>query len=481
MSDELPQGWATAPLSQLTKNPKQDIVSGPFGSNLKSDEYVAEGVPIIRLQNVDRNRFLEKNMRFITPQKARELSAHNFRAGDVVISKLGDPLGKACIVPESLPHGIVVADVVRVRIDENRFCKPYAVLAINSPSVVNQINLEMMGSTRPRVNLNHLRGLELPLAPLAEQRRIVVKLEKLLGKVDACQQRLAKIAVLLKRFRQSVLAAACSGRLTADWREEKTTDDTDDTDKYPSVKSAKSVVKKFASSEAENADDFPDTWRTAEFSEVIESSFYGPRFSKESYSTKGIPTIRTTDMGFDGSIELKDSPCISMTKNELEKFGLQDGDLVVTRTGATIGKCALYDKSLGPVIPGAYLIRFRFKRNAIVPKFALRFLMSPVGQRLLVGGSTAVAQPNVNATTISQFVIPIPPLAEQQEIVRRVEGLFALADQIEARFAKAKAQVDKLTPSLLARAFRGQLVPQDPTDEPASVLLERIRQATKAR
>lgn len=71
MSDELPQGWASAPLAQLTENPKQDIISGPFGSNLKSDEYVNEGVPIIRLQNVDRNKFLEKNMRFITPQKAR--------------------------------------------------------------------------------------------------------------------------------------------------------------------------------------------------------------------------------------------------------------------------------------------------------------------------------------------------------------------------------------------------------------------------
>ena len=76
---------------------------------------------------------------------------------------------------------------------------------------------------------------------------------------------------------------------------------------------------------------------------------------------------------------------------------------------------------------------------------------------------------------------PLPPLAEQQEIVRRVEGLFALADQIEARFAKAKAQVDKLTPSLLARAFRGHLVPQDPTDEPAATLLARLRHHTISR
>src|SRR5206468_9441854 len=123
MSDKLPQGWAVASLAQLTINPKQDIVSGPFGSNLKSEEYVAQGVPIIRLQNVDRSGFLEKNMRFIAPEKARELSAHTFQAGDIVITKLGDPLGKACVVPNSLPHGIVVADVVRVRVDESHFCR----------------------------------------------------------------------------------------------------------------------------------------------------------------------------------------------------------------------------------------------------------------------------------------------------------------------------------------------------------------------
>jgi type I restriction enzyme, S subunit len=90
--------------------------------------------------------------------------------------------------------------------------------AINSPAVVGQINQEMKGSTRPRVNLNHLRDLQIPLAPLGEQQRIVARLETLLGKVEACERRLAKIPRLLKRFRQSVLAAACSGRLTDDWR-----------------------------------------------------------------------------------------------------------------------------------------------------------------------------------------------------------------------------------------------------------------------
>ena len=89
----------------------------------------------------------------------------------------------------------------------------------------------------------------------------------------------------------------------------------------------------------------------------------------------------------------------------------------------------------------------------------------------------ATAQKNINVGILNQVQVPLPPLPEQHEIVRRVEQFFTLADQLEARYAKAQAYVDKLTPSLLAKAFRGELVPQDANDEPASVLLERIKAA----
>jgi type I restriction enzyme, S subunit len=103
-------------------------------------------------------------------------------------------------------------------------------------------------------------------------------------------------------------------------------------------------------------------------------------------------------------------------------------------------------------------------------------MMSSDGRAQLVEKSTSTAGLNtLSISKISDVNLSVPPLAEQQEIVRRVEALFALADQIEARFKKAQAQVEKLTPSLLTRAFRGELVPQDRTDEPAEKLLERIR------
>jgi type I restriction enzyme S subunit len=234
--------------------------------------------------------------------------------------------------------------------------------------------------------------------------------------------------------------------------------------------------------ELEDGDrDLPATWQNQRFERLIKSSFYGPRFGAESYTSNGVPTIRTTDINFDGTISLRDPPRVKVSADELERYKLTDGDLLVTGTGATIGKCALYSQSVGPAIPGAYLIRFRLYQKRLLPKFALLFLSSPRGQQLLIGGTAAVAQPNVNAKSISRFTVPIPPIAEQRNIAHRVDELFALAGLVEARYAKAKEHVDNLNQSILAKAFRGELVPQDPNDEPASALLEGIRQARAAK
>jgi type I restriction enzyme S subunit len=109
----------------------------------------------------------------------------------------------------------------------------------------------------------------------------------------------------------------------------------------------------------------------------------------------------------------------------------------------------------------------------VATDYVFHFLKSTKGQNMLGLGATAVTQANINAETIKDLSIPLPPLDEQREIVRRVQTLFKNADVLEARYGKAKAYIDNLTQSILARAFRGELVPQDPNDEPASALIQR--------
>src|SRR6185437_14700887 len=163
------------------------------------------------------------------------------------------------------------------------------------------------------------------------------------------------------------LAAACSGLLTAGWREKPVNN---------------GIGEHFAQNElapgnTNSHSHLPGEWRWVLLSELISNSFYGPRFAKEQYGIQGTPTIRTTDIDDRGRIALKDPPRITLSPGKLESLGLEHEDLLVTRTGATIGKCALYDERIGPALPSAYLIRFRLRRRRVSAKYLLLFLLSP--------------------------------------------------------------------------------------------------------
>ncbi len=278
------------------------------------------------------------------------------------------------------------------------------------------------GIAIPNVNASKLSALQLPLAPLNEQRRIVAKLEALLGKVDVCQKRLAKIPVLLKRFRQAVLAAAVSGELTKDWRE-------------------KQLLK-------ESEDGLPASWRRDRFINFI-----------------------LLQRGYDLPIKnRKNGKYPIVTSAGIIEYHAEyraKGPGVVTGRSGSVGRVHYVDEDYWPHNTVLFVKDFRGN----LPRFVYFFLLNFDIQSF----SSSTAVPTLNRNTLSNEEVIIPPLEEQQEIVRRVEALFALADRIEARYHKAKSHVEKLTQSILAKAFRGELAPQDPNDEPAEKLLERIK------
>lgn len=168
----IPKTWAVKTLIDAAGGKDDLIVAGPFGSNLKVIDYRDEGVPIIRLQNIDYGKFANKDIKYTSFEKAEELSYHSFIKGDIVLAKLGDPIGKTCIVPDFLEKGIVVADVVRIRIDERMADKRYIMQVLNSTIISSQLTRGIIGTTRPRVNINQVRELLLPVPPLPEQNKI---------------------------------------------------------------------------------------------------------------------------------------------------------------------------------------------------------------------------------------------------------------------------------------------------------------------
>jgi type I restriction enzyme, S subunit len=323
-------------------------------------------------------------------------------------------------------------------------------------SQFDYINTNTRGTGIPHVDPEVFWNIKVPLPPLPEQERIVAKLEALLAKVDSCRKRLEKIPTLLKRFRQSVLAAACAGHLTVKWREGNTN--------YSKILNTGHAPDGFSV--------LPSTWCWEKLESVCEKVVDCPH-STPRWTNSGRLCVRTTNFK-PGFLDLEGVRYVSEETyaERVERVCPQSGDILYSREGGILGiACPIPSKI--ELCLGQRMMLFRTKAN-LLGDMLMIWLNSPTVLRHvqeLTGGS---ASPHLNVRDIKAFPIPIPPQAEQHEIVYRVEALFKIADRIEERYQKAKTQVDKLTQSILAKAFRGELVPQCPDDEPASALLEKI-------
>jgi len=201
----IPVGWDVTKLIDAVGAKNDLIVAGPFGSNLKVSDYRDEGIPIIRLQNIEYGKFIDKDIKYISAEKALELSYHSFLGGDLVLAKLGDPIGKTCIVPAYLNEGIVVADVVRIRTINGSVDKKYILYILNSISTQRQLISGTIGTTRPRVNLDQIRGLIIPLPQLTEQRKIAAILSSVDERLAAERNYRSRLEVTKKGLMQDLL------------------------------------------------------------------------------------------------------------------------------------------------------------------------------------------------------------------------------------------------------------------------------------
>jgi len=316
-------------------------------------------------------------------------------------------------------------------------------------------------STLPK---EKLLSTEICLPPIQEQRRIVAKLEKLMVKVDQCKARLEKIPFILKRFRQSVLKAAFTGELTSSCRNSGLTENTFDKFKNNSLQFI----------------EWPSNWGIVNFGELICNGPKNGLYKPQSSYGSGISIVRIENF-YDGEIEpwinLKK---LSLSKKEQEYFSLQEEDILINRVNSMpfLGKSALVRNLRGKCVFESNMMRIRINKRKISSEYLIRYLNSSFGlKELRKNAKHAVNQSSINQQDVKETTVVLPPIEEQHEIVRRVESLFKIADQIEERYNRAKDYVDKLTKSILVKTFRGELVLQDPNDPPASELLERIKTA----
>lgn len=420
---DLPQGWTKVALGTVSSEPDQHV---PTADETLS--YIDIG-SIDRVAKVIRGtqRMLGKD----APSRARKKVA----AGDTLVSMTRPNLNAVALVPDELDGEIASTgfDVLRPAqgIDPR-----WLAYLVRTEEFVRAMSELVQGALYPAVRTKDVRGFVAPLAPAAEQTRIADQLDTLLARIQACQDRLEAIPALLKRFRQAVLSAATSGSLTDDWRSGGVAD-----------------------------------WREVQLSEVASDFSYGT--PAKSAKTGEVPVLRMGNIQ-DGRLDWTDLVFTSNAQ-EIKKYELRAGDVLFNRTNSPelVGKTAVY-KGERPAVYAGYLIRIKCSQ-ALLPDYLNYCLGSRHGRDYCWSvKSDGVSQSNVNAKKIAAFPFRLPPLDEQAEIVRRVEALLAIADGIGGHYRKAARQAQRLAPFTLAKAFRGELVPQDPNDEPASALLARI-------
>lgn len=298
------------------------------------------------------------------------------------------------------------------------------------------------GTTVASVETKLLERLLLPLAPLNEQRRIAAKLDTTLAAVEACRQRLDGVAAILKRFRQAVLAAATSGELTRELISNSQW-------KHCSIADVCEVV------------------RGASPRPAGDPRFFG--------GTGTIPWITVGELTKDSNKHLLSTSCFLTDDGLARSRFINSGTLLLTNSGATLGvpKITLIGGCINDGSVALLGLEEPLKSYIFYVLYSMTEELRSINQ--------GAAQPNLNTSIVRSINFKMPEdIQEQAKVVGRIEDFLTLADQLEAKLATARKTVDRLTPALLAKAFRGELVPQDPNDEPASVLLERIRAARQA-
>ena len=213
---EVPEHWKVAKLQSLAQTTPYSFVDGPFGSDLKNEEYTDNGVPLIQLNNINEGAHVLNDVKYISEKKATDLAKHNAFGGDIVIAKMADPVARAAIVINDFNRYVIVADCIKLSVNEKQVSSSFVVYTINSKYFRANAESLASGITRLRINLGVLKKLRLALPPFAEQSNIVSFLDGETTKIDeliAEQQQLIK---LLKEKRQAVISHAVTKGLNPD-------------------------------------------------------------------------------------------------------------------------------------------------------------------------------------------------------------------------------------------------------------------------
>lgn len=421
--NKLPEGWVRVDLGEVCTQGGQRIPSAK------------ERFAYIDIASVDRNRKVISAPQALVgaeaPSRARKVVA----TGDVLVSMTRPNLNAVALVGEL--HDAAIAstgfEVLRTCDVEPR----WIFAAVRSIHFVDSMSAKVQGALYPAIKSDDIRSYEIPLPPLEEQKRIAQKLDALLAQVDTLKARIDAIPALIKRLRQAVRATALAGELIPN----------DQVDR--------------------------SGWRDLVLAEIaaIETGKTPSRSESGYWEGGSIPWVTSSATGESVCNKAKEF----VTPRAVRECSLKlfsPGTLLLAMYGEGKTRGQVTELTIQAACNQACAAISINEESALRSFVKLRLEENYEEIRKLASGGN---QPNLNLGTVANLRISLPTKGEQLEIIGRVERLFSFADQLETKAATAKQRIDALTQSLLAKAFRGELVPQDPNDEPASELLARIR------
>jgi type I restriction enzyme S subunit len=401
------------------------------------------------------------------------INNYQYQIGDIAFSHINslEHVGKTALYdgnPEVFLHGM---NLLRLRIGRPDISPKFAYYFMQTNFFRDEVR-SRVGKAVNQVSINQKNLATVPflIAPLADQQSIVACVEALLSHVKAARDRLSRVPSIMKRFRQGILSAACTGRLTEGWREENP-------DVEPAIQLISNEIPQKKKKRAgrlwgaglipeltdEERDIIPDNWTWTKVKNLGENSDetvqVGPMsMITKDFSEKGVPLLTVGSVQWGTIDESKLNYYPEDKAKEFNRYKVKKDDILFTRAG-TVGRCAMAtDKQDGYLIT-FNLLRVRSKQTKCLPKY-LYFVFegAPHIKRQTLEGKIGSTRTCFNTNLLANLDVSLPPLAEQHEIIRRVESLFERADAIEWEVVVASRRCERLTQAVLGKAFRGELV-----------------------
>jgi type I restriction enzyme S subunit len=351
-------------------------------------------------------------------------------------------------------------------------------------SISNVLEGMGTGTTVKGIRLGDITSLPFPLPPHLEQQRIVEKIETLFARLDKGEEAVRRVQALLKRYRQSVLKAAVAGNLTAEWREANLYQLEHGRDLLARIlKTRRESWKdrghnqKLTAPDLSELPELPEGWVWANMGQLAKVLGGLTKNAKRKDLPTKVPMLRVANV-YQGRLDLTEIHETGISPNELARVSMKTGDILVVEGNGSqdqIGRMAIWNSEIEGAVHQNHLIKARLAIADLGP-FILTWFGSFDGRRAIerVASSTSGLY-TLSISKIELLAVPLPPLEEVAEVQAQVDEALSKMAVLEDWCAAELVRSAALRQSILKQAFAGRLVPQDPSDEPASALLARIR------